>query len=77
MAWIFVDKESEGGQSGMRSQMRNNMRRGGYRMYGGSMRDGGSYRDGYKDGYEHGWKDSEDESDESYRRGRDSMGRYM
>lgn len=78
MAWIFVDKESEGGQSGMRSQMRQNMRRGGYRMYGGSMRDGGSYRDGYKDGYEHGWKDSEDDmSEENYRRGRDSMGRYM
>lgn len=34
MAWIFVDKESEGGEQ-MRSQMRRSMRSGSYRSYGG------------------------------------------
>jgi len=74
MGWIFVDKDSEGGN--VRSQMRSQMRSGGssYRYMGGS----GNYRDGYRDGYKHGWEDSEDDmSDESYRRARDSRGRYM
>lgn len=74
MAWIFVDKEEEGGsKEQMRQQMRRNMRNGGYRSSGGS-----SYRDGYRDGYKHGWQDSEDEDmgDMEYRR-RDSRGRYM
>lgn len=71
MGWIFVDKDSEGGN--MRSQMHSQMR-GGYRMYGGS----GNYRDGYREGYEHGYKDSEDDSmEDGYRRMRDSRGRFM
>lgn len=75
MAWIFVDKESEGGeQQKMRSQMRRNMRGGGYRQ--SDYRSGSeSYRDGYRQGYKHGWEDCEDE-DMEYRRQRDSRGRY-
>ena len=74
MGWIFVDKESEGGISQMRSQMRRNMR-GGYHTYGGSnMRD--EYEQGYREGYKHGWEDSEDETEDNYRRGRDSRGRF-
>jgi hypothetical protein len=48
---------------------------GGYHSYGGntSMRD--EYKRGYETGYRHGVEDWEDE-DESYRRRRDSMGRY-
>lgn len=81
MAWIFVDKEGEEGQSSMRQQMRRNMR-GGYRYDGDSMMRGGygsgNYRDGYRMGYRHGWEDSEDEmDDEHYRRQRDSRGRFM
>jgi len=76
MAWIFVDKEEEGGMSKMRSQMRRSMR-GSYPM----MRSGGSgdsYRDGYRYGYKHGWEDHEDDMDDmEYRRGRDSRGRYV
>lgn len=81
MAWIFVDKEGEEGQSSMRQQMRRNMRSG-YRYDGDMMMRSGSgsgnYRDGYRMGYRHGWEDSEDEmDDEHYRRQRDSRGRYM
>lgn len=81
MAWIFVDKEGEEGQSSMRQQMRRNMRSG-YRYDGDMMMRSGSgsgnYRDGYRMGYRHGWEDSEDEmEDEHYRRQRDSRGRYM
>lgn len=81
MAWIFVDKEGEEGQSSMRQQMRRNMR-GGYRYDGDMMMRSGSgsgnFRDGYRQGYRHGWEDSEDEmDDEHYRRQRDSRGRYM
>ena len=78
MAWIFVDKEEEGGS---KQQMRSNMRRmmrGGYRGNGGSM-DGSSYHDGYRQGYKHGWEDKEDEWEDeemNYRR-RDSRGRYI
>lgn len=76
MAWIFVDKEEEGGKDKMRSQMRRSMRGGSYRS--GSIYGGGSnYRDGYREGYRHGWEDSEDDEDMEYRRRRDSLGRYM
>lgn len=74
MAWIFVDKESEGD---MRSQMRRNMR-GGYRNYGGSstmMREDSNEH--YRRGYRHGWEDHEDEMEQDYRRQRDSRGRYV
>lgn len=76
MGWIFVDKDSGESKSQMRSSMRRNMRSGGYRNYGGiNMRD--EYEQGYREGYKHGWEDSEEESDESYRRSRDSRGRFM
>lgn len=76
MAWIFVDKENEGGSQSMRSQMRRNMRGGNYRMYGGNYRD--DYEKGYRQGYKHGWEDKEeDEDDMEYRRSRDSRGRYV
>ena len=71
MAWIFVDKESEGNEQ-MRSQMRRSMRGGGYRHYG----DNSSYREGYRQGYKHGWEDMEDD-DMEYRRARDSRGRFV
>ncbi len=75
MAWIFVDKENEGGGQ-MRQQMRRSMRSGNYRYVGG-----GNYRDdyekGYRQGYKHGWEDNEDEEDMDYRRSRDSRGRYI
>lgn len=79
MAWIFVDKEEEGGgMEKMRQQMRRNMRGGNYR---GGNSGSGNYRDGYRQGYKHGWEDHEDEwmdDDEvMYRRRRDSRGRYM
>lgn len=76
MAWIFVDKEEEGGMEKMRQQMRRNMR-GGYRNMGGGG--GSSYRDGYRQGYKHGWEDYEDDdiNEMEYRRSRDSRGRYM
>lgn len=77
MAWIFVDKESGEGKENMRSQMRRSMR-GGYRNYGGggmNMRD--NFEQGYREGYRHGWEDHEVESDEEYRRGRDSRGRFI
>lgn len=79
MSWIFVDKE---GESGMRSQMRRNMRGGDYRNMGGSsaMMRNDDYNDGYRMGYKHGWEDKEDEWDEEnehYRRRRDSRGRFM
>lgn len=74
MGWIFVDKEEGGSKEQMRSQMRRNMRSGGYRSYGG----GESYRDGYREGYKAGYEDgTDDENDENYRRSRDSRGRYM
>ena len=72
MAWIFVDKEDEGG---MRKEMRRNMRGGGYRYYGGNYRD--DYERGYRYGYKHGWEDNEDDDMEHYRRGRDSRGRFV
>lgn len=76
MAWIFVDK-GEDGMSGMRSQMRRNMRSGsGYRTTSG----GSNYHEGYRMGYKHGWEDKEDDFDEEemdFRRRRDSRGRYM
>ena len=78
MGWIFVDKESGEGKGQMRDTMRTQMRRGGYRTYGGgsvNMRD--HYEQGYREGYKHGWEDSEDENEENYRRGRDSRGRFM
>ena len=73
MAWIFVDKEGEGSEQKMRSQMRRNMRGGNYRNYGG----GSSYRDGYRQGYKHGWEDKEEEWDGDMEYRRDSRGRYM
>lgn len=76
MAWIFVDKE---GESGMRSQMRRNMR-GGYRYDGAypMMRDGSESKEHwYRMGYRHGWEDGEEEHDIDYRRARDSRGRYV
>lgn len=78
MAWIFVDKESEGGGQ-MRQQMRRSMRSGNYRYVGGSSMGGdSSYRYGYRDGYKHGWEDSEDDMDDmDMRRRRDSSGRYI
>lgn len=75
MSWIFVDKE-KGGEQEMRSQMRRNMRGGGYRHSGGTMHD--NYNEGYRQGYKHGWEDSEDDMDDmEYRRRRDSRGRYV
>ena len=71
MAWIFVDKEGEGGE--MRSQMRRNMR-GGYRHNVGDV--GSEYERGYRRGYKHGWEDMEDD-DMEYRRRRDSRGRFV
>jgi hypothetical protein len=81
MSWIFVDKDKEGSQSQMRSEMRRNMRSGYYR-HDGDMYMRGGYRDdynsGYRMGYKHGYEDSWDDSDdEMYRRSRDSRGRYM
>ena len=75
MAWIFVDKESEG-SSGMRSQMRRSMR-GGYRYGGSSAMMRGDWDNGYREGYKHGWEDHEDETEEGYRRMRDSRGRFI
>lgn len=78
MAWIFVDKEEEGGsKQQMRSQMRTMMRGGNYRHH--DMGSGSDYREGYRQGYKHGWEDMEDEvgEDQEYRRRRDSRGRYM
>lgn len=82
MAWIFVDKEEEGGgMEKMRQQMRRNMRGGGYRGGNSGGSGSGNYRDGYRQGYKHGWEDHEDEwmdDDEvMYRRRRDSRGRFM
>lgn len=54
----------------MRSQMRDNMRRG-YRNHSSG---GGDYEEGYRTGYKHGWDDSEEEAD--FRRSRGSDGRY-
>lgn len=78
MGWIFVDKDDEGGKEQMRSQMRRSMR-GGYRYSGSGA---GSYRDGYREGYKHGWEDHEnggegEETEEGFRRSRDSHGRFM
>lgn len=78
MGYIFVDKESGGSQQ-MRRQMRRSMREG-YRYDGTTptMREGGSYEQGYRMGYKHGWEDSEDDMDDmDMRRGRDSRGRYI
>lgn len=68
MAFIVIDKDNK---EQMRSDMREEMRRG-YRSYP-HMRndDSNSYREGYK----HGWEDAEEE--EHYRRSRDSRGRYI
>lgn len=78
MGYIFVDKESGGGQQ-MRRQMRRSMREG-YRHDGMTpmMHEGGSYEQGYRMGYKHGWEDSEDDMDDmDMRRARDSRGRYI
>ena len=74
--WIFVDKDIES-ESGMRSQMRRNMR-GGYRYDSTQpmMRGDDGYDHGYRMGYKHGWEDKEDD-EMDYRRARDSRGRYM
>jgi len=82
MAWIFVDKEEEGGgMEKMRHQMRRNMRGGGYHGGNSGGSGSGNYRDGYRQGYKHGWEDKEDEWMEDdeimYRRRRDSRGRFM
>ena len=75
MGYIFVDRESDGGQ--MRQQMRRSMR-GGYRHDGYSpMMRGGDYEQGYRMGYKHGWEDSENDMDEEFRRSRDSRGRFV
>lgn len=78
MAWIFVDKGSEGNEE-MRSQMRRNMR--GESHLGGysPVVRGGSYEHGYRMGYRHGWEDSEREEIDGVemRRARDSRGRFM
>lgn len=75
MGYIFIDRESDGGQ--MRQQMRRSMR-GGYRHDGmmPMMRGDGSYEQGYRMGYKHGWEDSEDD-DMEMRRARDSRGRFI
>lgn len=77
MAWIFVDKDGQGGE--MRQQMRRNMRGDGYRgMNYRNYGNGSNYRDGYKQGYKEGWEDHEDEMDDmEYRRSRDSRGRFV
>ncbi len=80
MAWIFVDKEEEGGgMEKMRQQMRRNMRGGNYHYP--MMRHGeDGYEHAYRKGYKHGWEDSENEmmdDDMEYRRRRDSRGRFM
>ncbi len=65
MGWIFVDKDSEE-RDGMRTRMRESMKRGYRQPMGG----GDSYDKGYETGYKHGWEDKEDETDGEYRRGR-------
>lgn len=78
MAWIFVDKDGQGGE--MRQQMRRNMRSGDYRggMNYRNYGSGSTYHDGYRQGYKHGWEDHEDEMDDmEYRRARDSRGRFV
>ena len=76
MSWIFVDKEKDGSQGQMRTEMRRNMRGGYYRRSGDMYMRGDEYEHGYRMGYQHGWEDS-DEEDMEYRRSRDSRGRYM
>ena len=78
MSYIFVDRDGQGGQSQMRSQMREEMRRrrsggGYYRNNSGMM----SYEDGYCEGYKHGFEDCEAEKDEEFRSGRGGSGRYL
>lgn len=69
MSYIIMTDNGE-----MRSKMRENMRRSsGNRYFDGNR----NFEDGYREGYRHGWEDSEEENGESYRRERDSRGRYM
>ena len=68
MGYIILNTDRDDEMEGLRSQMRRNYRRGGYRNYGGSS--------AYKKGYEHAMEDMEDEEMEMRRR-RDSMGRYI
>lgn len=77
MGYIIIDRDKEG--EGMRSNMRNSMRGGGYMRTSTPMMRGDGWEHGYRMGYRHGWEDSEDdmEQDERYRRGRDSKGRYI
>ncbi len=72
MAFIIIDKDKEQ----MRSNMREQMRRGGYRTSVGMRGDG--YEQGYRHGYKDGWDDSEDDMhEEEHFRRRDSRGRFM
>lgn len=75
MAWIFVDKDDEGGSGDrLRSHMRRSMRGGGYRHH--HIGDESEYERGYRYGYKHGWEDSDDDGMD-YRRSRDSRGRFI
>jgi len=81
MGYIIINDEKDGGT--MRSNMRRTMARYGenYRHYETMpmMRQhhDDEYRRGYETGFRHGWEDHEDESEEHYRRMRDSRGRFI
>lgn len=72
MPFVIINDDKQSKEQ-MRSNMREHMRRN-YRG-GGSYMKNGSYRseEAYKEGYEHGWRDSEEE----FRRERDSLGRFI
>lgn len=69
MSWIFVDKDKDGSDGQMRSEMRRSMRSSYPRHDNGIyMRGHGrdDYNEGYRTGYKHGWEDMENESHGHY-----------
>ena len=72
---IVDDKHQDDGyrREEMRQRMNDNRSFGGVRM-GGYRNSDMNYDDGYRTGYEHGYRDHEEDS---WRRMRDSQGRFM
>lgn len=78
MGYIIINKD-KGDMEHMRRHMYRSMT-GGHHLYEGSgtmMRDHDNEEHMYRMGYRHGWEDHEADTDEHYRRQRDSRGRFI
>lgn len=79
MGYLIFNTDRNDEIQGLRSQMRQRMRRssgsGSFRM--DMPEHSEQFREGYRQGFKHGWEERENEMDEDFRRGRDNLGRYV